>query len=502
MDVEQVFRRLRSRVGGPASPLIKSGWVYQYVLSPISLWCDLNAPQDSKDSLDPFTQYLFDRGKSHEATVLADVFPGAVWEYFSAEQDGFRRTLELMTEGAGYITNMPLLGGPMGLEGRPDVLERVDGVPSDLGDYSYRLVEIKFARRIKRGHVLQAAAYNRLLGLAQGHEPEEFAVLNGDFQVLPYMMSEWNDKLDQAVAEIQEILNGGLVEPCHGAGEWPWKSYVNQLAVERNDVTLLTGIGAAKRPDMVKAGFSRVDQVASADENALTVIRGIGSKTASLLKASAQALGQEEVIRRAPTPTLFKGRTEVFFDFEGTDPQFGSEGLEVTNYLIGNVWRPVHGKPEFLPFFASTAAGEEANLRAFLGWASSLKDPVFYHWHHHEKTHLEKMGKFYQVEPDHLEWVMDRMVNLAPPVTDSFAFPCYGRTLKDIAKSLGFQWRQDDVDGRATVVLYLKFVESGGLDTESKEKILRYNEDDCFATMHVFDWLMSQEDYAWWYPAG
>lgn len=494
MDVEQVFRRLTARPGGAAGPLIRSGWVYKYVLSPISLWCDLNAPQDLKDSIDPFTQYLFDRGKSHETDVLAGMFPGAIREYFSNEEDGFHRTLELMAQGVSSIQNMPLLGVPLGLEGRPDVLERVDEVPSNLGDYSYRVVEIKFARRIKQGHILQASAYNRLLGWAQGYEPEEFTVLNGDFQLITHLMSDSNDRLDQALEAIRKILQGGMVEPSHGGGEWPWKSYVDRLAVERNDVTLLTGIGAARRQEMVNAGFSRVDQVATADESVLTEIRGFGEKMAALLKASAQALEGNHVVRRAPTPDVSRGRTEVFFDFEGTDPHMGTEGLEVTNYLIGNVWRTPGNGPEFLPFFASSVFDEEANLRAFLDWAWSLDDPAFYHWHHYEKTHLEKMCDFYGVDPAQLQWVIDRMVNLVPPVTDSFAFPCYGRGLKDIAKSLGFSWRQDDVDGAGSVVLFRRFVESGGTDLEVKDKILIYNEDDCLATMFIFDWLMAQED--------
>ena len=494
MDVEQVFRGLTARPSGAAGPPVKSGWVYRYAVSPISLWCDLNAPQDLKDEIDPFTQYLFDRGMSHEAAVLTEMFPGATREYFSNEENGFHRTLELMAEGVASIQNMPLLGGPLGLEGRPDVLERVDGVPSDLGNHSYRVVEIKFARHIKRGHVLQASAYNRLLGLAQGYEPEGFAVLNGDNQLIPYLMSEWDDRLDEALEAIREILKGVLLEPSLGGGEWPWKTYVDRLAVQRNDVTLLTGIGAARRQELVNAGFSRVDQVALADESALAGIRGIGQKTAALLRASAQALEQNGVVRRAATPDVTRGSTEVFFDFEGTDPQMGSEGLDVTNYLIGNVWRAPNGKPEFLPFFASSVFEEEANLRAFLDWASSLDDPVFYHWHHYEKTHLEKMGDFYEVDPGQLQWVIDRMVNLVPPVTDSFAFPCYGRGLKDIAKSLGFRWRQDDVDGAGSVVLFRRFVESGGTATEIKDKILTYNEDDCSATMFVFDWLMDQED--------
>ena len=489
MDVEAVFQRL---IAGAAGPAVKSGWVYRYVVSPISLWCDLQAPEDSKDPIPPFTQYLFDQGRDHEAAVTAEFYPGAVREFFSTEEDGFRRTLELMAEGVPSIQNMPLLGGPAGLEGRPDVLERIDGVPSDLGDYCYRIVEIKFARRIKQGHVLQAAAYNRLLGLAQGYEPEEFAVLNGDSQVLPYDMSEWDGKLDQALEAIREILNGGLVTPCYGAAEWPWTSYVNGLAVQSNDVTLLSGIGAAKRSNMVSAGFSRVEHVASADESDLIEVKGIGPKTASFLKAAAQALVQDRIIRMAPTPEVRRGRTEVFFDFEGTDPQIGSEGPEVFNYLIGNVWRQANGKEEFRPFFAPTNADDQSNLRAFLDWASSLDDPVFYHWHHYERTHLKKMCEFYEIDPLQVDWVMDRLVNLAPPVTDSFAFPCYRRGLKDIAKVLGFNWRQDDVDAVGSVVLFRRFVESGGADAESKKKILVYNEDDCLATMHVFDWLMAQ----------
>ena len=491
IDVERVFQRL---AGGTAAPAIKSGWVYRYAHSPISLWCDLRAPEDRKDPIPQFTQYLFEQGIKHEAAATAEFFPGALREFYSTEAEGFRRTLEMMAEGAASIQNMPLLGGLAGLEGRPDVLERIDGVPSDLGDYSYRVVEIKFARRIGQGHILQAAAYNRLLGLAQGYEPEEFAVLNGDFQVLPYDMSEWDGKLDQALDAIREILNGGLVTPCYGAAEWPWTSYVNQLAVQNNDVTLLTGIGAARRSNMVNAGFSRVDQVAAADESALMEINGIGSKTASMLRAAAQALEEGRVIRRETTPEIPRGRTEVFFDFEGTDPQMGSEGLEVTNYLIGNIWRTANGTPDFMPFFADVSPAEEANLRAFLGWANSLGDPVFYHWHSYELTHLKKMGEFYQVDPAQLEWVTGRMVNLVPPVTDSFAFPCYGRGLKDIAKSLGFRWRQDDVDGAGSVVLFRRFVDSGGADLETKRKILIYNEDDCLATMHVFDWLLAQKE--------
>ena len=52
---------------------------------------------------------------------------------------------------------------------------------------------------------------------------------------------------------------------------------------------------------------------------------------------------------------------------------------------------------------------------------------------------------------------------------------------------------QDDVSGVGSMDLYVKYVESGGTDQTSKDKIIIYNEDDCFATMHVYDWVMAQQ---------
>ena len=60
-------------------------------------------------------------------------------------------------------------------------------------------------------------------------------------------------------------------------------------------------------------------------------------------------------------------------------------------------------------------------------------------------------------------------------------------------KCLGFTWRQDDVNALTSVVLYLEYVRLGEAAAEGRQKILDYNEDDCLATMHVFDWLLAQE---------
>ena len=87
---------------------------------------------------------------------------------------------------------------------------------------------------------------------------------------------------------------------------------------------------------------------------------------------------------------------------------------------------------------------------------------------------------------------MGQLVDLSPITVESFAFPCYGEGLEDVARSIGFCWRQDDMSALTSVALHLDYVDSGCADQEARQKILDYNEDDCRATMHVHDWLLVQ----------
>jgi hypothetical protein len=95
-----------------------------------------------QDAPDPFVTLLIERGLDHQSDVIAKSYLGAVEDEFYGEEEGFRRTLELMAAGEKFIMNMRLICRTIGLEGRPDVLVRVDDILSDFGDYSYGVVEI------------------------------------------------------------------------------------------------------------------------------------------------------------------------------------------------------------------------------------------------------------------------------------------------------------------------------------------------------------------------
>ncbi|MCS5668521.1 MAG: TM0106 family RecB-like putative nuclease [Dehalococcoidia bacterium] len=490
MDVEAIYRNFTN---GAKDGAIRAGWVERYLESPITLWCNLHAPVEAKDSMNDQMQHIFDIGNIHQDRVNERMYPGGIQKVFRSEEEGFRQSLEIMCEAAQFIKDMPLVCWSHGLTGRPDILERVDGIPSVFGDFSYRVVEIKSAKKLRESQMLQAALYNRVLGLVQGYEQPVFRMVNGDFEVIPVTMADVEPRLDQVLDEVREIMAGKPIDFCYGAAGWPWASYVDSQAIAANDVSLIVGVGTSVRQNLVEAGYATLQSIAAANETELLNVERVGPASARKMVVSAQAIQSQKPLPRGELLEILRGKTEVFFDFEGAQEQDQFETSSQVNYLIGAVHRSNGNEAKYKAFFADKFDLEGDNLAEFLDWAALLDDPVFYHWHHYERTHLAKMAERWEVDPGKAWFVLGRLEDLSPWATKGYAFPAYGEGLKAIAKSLGFEWQQDDVSGVGSMALYESFVNSNGTDQTSKDKIIIYNEDDCFATMHIYDWVMAQQ---------
>jgi len=63
-----------------------------------------------------------------------------------------------------------------GWVGRTDILKRVE-TPSNLGDWSYEVIDTKLSRETKGGTVLQLSLYSDLVASVQGQVPERMHVV-------------------------------------------------------------------------------------------------------------------------------------------------------------------------------------------------------------------------------------------------------------------------------------------------------------------------------------
>src|SRR6201987_4852094 len=78
------------------------------------------------------------------------------------------KTLDAMRRGVPIIAQGALLPGRWG--GRADVLRRIEK-PSDLGAWSYEVIDTKLARETKGNTVLQICLYSDLLSEMQKADP-------------------------------------------------------------------------------------------------------------------------------------------------------------------------------------------------------------------------------------------------------------------------------------------------------------------------------------------
>ena len=121
---------------------------------------------------DPLLDLLRERGAQHEHGFIKHLqAQGRVLtliEGHGGEDDAVVQTRDAMQAGAEIIVQAALRSH--GFVGRLNVLQRVQ-TPSNLGAWSYEVIDTKLARETKAGAVLQLCLYGALLEVAQGKRP-------------------------------------------------------------------------------------------------------------------------------------------------------------------------------------------------------------------------------------------------------------------------------------------------------------------------------------------
>jgi len=459
--------------------------IYNYLISPYIIYCDKFISESEKDPLQEFQKLLFKQGQEHEKNVIEREYPKIEKITYKEKTEGFKKLLQTMKEGKETITGPPLLYLQQGLEGRPDILEKQDTHKSVFGDYHYTVKEIKLAKNIQRHHIYQTAFYNHILGKIQGYTPETFTLINRDHEEKEYTYNE--ERILELITCIQKIHHGKQITPTYGKCEWPWETYNNKMAIETDDVSLVSGIGATTKEKLAQHGIKTVKQLAETTKEQLREIKGIGPAKAEKYQTNAQALKEKRCIqlKRCSFPD---NTTEIFLDLEGTGEQIGGEEIITIDYLIGVTIRN-NGKTQYLPFLAHTPDGEEEMFKKFTKWLKEQTDYTIYHWHHYELNHLKRLAERHGISKELEDKLFNNMRDLYKDAVQTHAYPTYGGGLKQIAKYMGYNWRHTDINAMESIAIYFNYIEDPEKHKDKIQKVIDYNEDDCNATMTIKDWL-------------
>ncbi|NQT59610.1 MAG: transposase, partial [Bacteroidetes bacterium] len=87
------------------------------------------------------------------------------------------------------------------------------------------------------------------------------------------------------------------------------------------------------------------------------------------------------------------------------------------------------------------------------------------------------------------EVILDKCCNILSFFYSNIYIPTYSNGLKDVAKYLGFNWREDEASGIQSIIWRMEWEKSRSC--QAKNKLLEYNLDDCYALRTVKDFVSS-----------
>ena len=136
----------------------------------------LRGELEKPEGRDPVADLLARKGDEHEREYLerlraegkSIIELPAPRRSIAELEEAAADTLQALREGPDVVYQATFLGtGPEGADGTPtryrghaDFLFRVEGRPSELGDYSYEVADTKLARRSKPYFILQLCFYS------------------------------------------------------------------------------------------------------------------------------------------------------------------------------------------------------------------------------------------------------------------------------------------------------------------------------------------------------
>jgi len=318
-------------------------------------------------------ELVFRKGREHEEAYLqqlkdagstvAEILlnPNREWEKAGHE------TVEAMRDGVDVVYQAVLLGD--GWRGIADFLMRVE-IPSDLGPFSYEVVDTKLARHAKPAYILQLCFYSERIAAIQGIAPASMHVMLGNLEQESFRPGDFAAYYRRVCLRLEEFLaNPPATEPypVEHCGICEFKPLCDAHWEAVDHLCRVAGIQRRQIDRLERAGITTLaalgrspagDSPAGMPVDTYEKLRGQAS-----LQLAARETGEESYVILQPRPesgfALLPDASsgDLFFDFEG-NPFWDADGS--LEYL----WGILDTKREFTPMFAWDQRNGASNLRA------------------------------------------------------------------------------------------------------------------------------------------
>ncbi|MGH9883284.1 MAG: TM0106 family RecB-like putative nuclease, partial [Pyrinomonadaceae bacterium] len=426
--------------------------------------------------------------------------------------DAAAATREAMVQGVDVIYQATFIQAPWA--GRADFLLRVETL-SDLGAWSYEVVETKLAKSTKARAIIQLCFYSELVAAIQGKVPERMhVVLGGGAQVEEFSVRRYLAYFRRVKREFQTALAAKPVtypEPVEHCGVCDWATVCDEQWHKDDQLSLVAGITRNQRKALAEREVKSVAQLATLKLPVVPKIERIAP--APLVRIREQARVQvegrtqnkpvHELIEPiepskglAALPTPSPG--DLFLDFEG-DPFAFEEGLE---YLIGTV-TVENGTPTYESIWSFDPKSEKRAFEDFMSKVKRIRerypDMHIYHYSAYEPTAIKHLAGRHGVCTDEVDELLraEVFVDLYRVVRQGLRASVESYSIKRMEAFYGFTRTVALRDATSSLQAF-EAVLALGDDPEAAQEILKtiadYNRDDCISTWRLREWLETLRD--------
>ena len=454
------------------------------------------------------------------------------------------RTLAALDAGERLVVGPRLPHDPAsGRVGAPDLLVRRDGAGYAPIDIKHHVTSDDGSYPSARGDLLQLAHYHRMLETL-GHAataataasqaaPATGAIIGNDrrelwfdlaaprftgFSALDLYDTEYAERVRVARAAAAHVADPSL--PLARTPVWfgecsgcPWRTHCGALLAERQDVSLLPGVGLADHEALARVGADTMPALAALPDG--TRVDGISD--GGLVDAIAQArtrLSPDVAHRRPGVAHVTVERADIELDVDMENVADGAYlwGVHVTDRTgagtrtgaggAAGAGLATPGYHAFVDWDADAGVAGARAFAAFWAWLSELRAACAergltlraYCWHETaENGWLRRGAEATGVDADDVERFIgsEQWVDLLK-VFRRQVITGYGNGLKVVAPLLGFAWADEDPSGGSSMLWWRDAVDPDATPAAreaARTRLLAYTADDVRATLHVREWL-------------
>ncbi len=423
------------------------------------------------------------------------------------------RGIKALKAGANGVIGFRLKGiSPSGikLEAHPPLLHKINGI-SKLGKFLYIPVVTKQGKRLTREHKLSLALYAFLLDQFQNTKLEYgliISLVSNKIEVKKMTLTnQIKSELFQTLKKINKQLysknSPSLATDRKKCTICSWKNFCDKIAYEAEDLTEISGIGGKRKKILQEIGIYNLSELSLSNEDNL--INKLNSHGDNQIKIIGQLIKQakvqkkllpEKVNQNIILPELNLAKGILIYDIE-SDPDVRHDylhGFVTINRKADGSWAIEDATYD--PILNLNNNSEELIWKKLKEKFISLPNFPILHYGETEVLSILRLARKFKESDKEIQKLKKKFIDIHARLRKSWVLPVKSYSLKEVSKWLNFQWSQKNASGAHALLNWRQYLEAENNNARKESKIkwiLKYNQDDCFATWEIAKWILSKD---------